>query len=111
MQNGLKKKSAIILWVLLVVTLLLSFSGIKLRVTNETNNQAVVTAVDYKEFAKSADSANMNMDEILLRLKTNGVNTVAVNEVSLRDLAYKGDVFISSYGDFSSLTRTLSPQV
>lgn len=110
-MNNLKKSSYLILWALLALTLIFSFSGIQLRVTNESNNNAVITTIDYTEFAKSANSANMDLDDILLRLKNNGVKHVAVSEISLRDLAYNGDLYISSYGDFSSLTRTLSPLV
>jgi len=111
MQNGLRTGRMKFIWVLLVLTLILSFSGIQLRTANESKNKAIITTADYKEFAKSANSANMNINDVMLRLKNSGVQTVAVNEVTLRDLAYNGDVFVSSYGDFSSLTRTLSPQV
>lgn len=110
-MNNLKKNSYLLLWALLALTLILSYSGIQLRVTNERNNNAVITVIDYKEFAKSANSANMDLDTILLRLQDSGVKNVAVNELTLRDLAYNGDIYISSYGDFASLTRTLSPQI
>jgi hypothetical protein len=53
----------------------------------------------------------MDLDKIFLRLQDSGVKNVAVNEITLRDLAYNGDIYISSYGDFASLTRTLSPQI
>ena len=107
----MKKNSIIILWVLLALTLVLSYSGIKLRMGNESQNKAVITTIDYKEFARAANSANMNLDDVLTRLKNSGVKNVGMNEVSLRDLAYSGDVYVSSYGDFASLTRTVSPQI
>ena len=111
MPKGLKGNGTKLLWVLLIVTLVLSYSGIQLRTGNEANNKTVVTAVDYREFQRSANSAHMDLDEVLQRLQASGVKTVAVNEVTLRDLAYQGDVFVSSYGDFSALTRTVSPEV
>ncbi len=110
-MNNLKKNSYLLLWALLALTLILSYSGIQLRVSNESHNNAVITTIDYKEFAKSANSANMDLNKILLRLQDNGVKNVAVNELTLRDLAYNGDIYISSYGDFASLTRTLSPEI
>ncbi|PKM77551.1 MAG: hypothetical protein CVU90_06800 [Firmicutes bacterium HGW-Firmicutes-15] len=110
-MNNPKKNRYLLLWALLALTLILSYSGIQLRVTNESHNNAVITTIDYKEFAKSANSANIDLDKILLRLQDSGVKNVAVNELTLRDLAYNGDIYISSYGDFASLTRTLSPQI
>jgi|GEM_PF-420218 len=107
----MKKNSIKILWVLLALTLIFSYSGIQLRMGNESQNKAIITTIDYKEFARTANSANINLDNVLSRLKNSGVNYVAVNEVSLRDLAYSGDVYVSSYGDFASLTRTVSPQI
>jgi hypothetical protein len=97
------------LWILLLVTLVLSGSGIALRMGNEANNQAILTTVDYKEFARTANTANMNIDQVMARLQAAGVNTVALNEVTLRDLAYNGDLYISSYGDLEALTRTMDP--
>ncbi|MDD4803420.1 MAG: DUF5693 family protein, partial [Syntrophomonas sp.] len=95
-MNNLKKSYYLILWVLLAVTLVLSFKGVQLRTYNESNNRAIMTVADYKAFAKTANSANMNMDEILLGLQENGVKNIAVNEVTLRDLAYNGDIYVSS---------------
>ncbi len=110
MADQIKTKSRW-LWVLLIITLLLAYSGIQLRTTNEARNKTVVTAIDYREFERSANSANMDMDVVLERLQAAGVGTAAVSEVTLRDLAYRGDVLVSSYGDFSSLTASVSPQV
>ncbi len=111
MVNGKKRNFTRLLWFLLVLTLVLSYSGIQLRTSNEANNKAVVTAIDYREFQRSANSANMDLNDVLQRLKQGGVNTVALSEVTLRDLAYTGDLVVSSYGDFASQTRTLSPEV
>jgi hypothetical protein len=107
----LSKRPASILWVLLVITLVLSCSGIILRMSNESKNKAVVTTIDYGEFLKTANMANMNMDDILVRAKASGVHTVAVNEVSLRDLAQTGDVNLSTYADFSTFTDLYFPAV
>ena len=111
MPNGKKRNFTRFLWFLLALTLVLSYSGIQLRTSNEANNKAVVTAIDYREFQRSANSANMDLNDVLQRLKQGGVNTVALSEVTLRDLAYNGDLVVSSYGDFASQTRTLSPEV
>lgn len=100
-----------VLWVLLIITLVLSCAGIYLRMSNESKNKAVLTTIDYGEFVKTANMANMDMDDILARAKASGVHTVAVNEVSLRDLAAAGEVNISTYADFSSFTRLYFPKV
>lgn len=110
MADLLKTKSRW-LWVLLLVTLVLSYSGVQIRTSNEARNKTVITAADYREFERSANSANMDMDAVLQRLQAAGVGTVAVSEVTLRDLAYNGSVLVSSYGDFSTLTASLSPQI
>lgn len=97
------------LWILLGLTLILSSSGIILRVGNEQQNKNVVTVADYREFEKTANAASMDLDKILDRLEDAGVKTVAVKETSLRDLAYDGRVYISPYGEFIAFARTYSP--
>lgn len=111
MLDRLRGKFIVGLWFLLVLTLLLSYSSLQLRTNNEASNKNVITTVDYREFLRSANSANIDMTEVLRRLSENGVSSVAVSEVTLRDLAYNGDILVSSFGDFSSLTATVSPQV
>lgn len=111
MPHQLNKNFIRILWVLLALTLVLSYSGVKLRMSNEANNKAVVTAVDYREFERTANSANMDLQDVLNRLQQSGINTVALSEITLRDLAYEGNAVISSYGDFSAQTRNLTPQL
>lgn len=96
---------------MLGLTLVLSGSGIYLRVSNESQNKTVVTVADYREFWKTAHAANMDLDEILADLKKAGVNTIAVKETSLRDLAYNGDLYITPYGEFSAFSSNYSPAV
>ena len=110
MYNGYKPMWGKWLLLLLVVTLGLSYSGLQLRTGNEANNKAVLTVADYRDFERTAHSANMDMDQVWQDLQDSGVKAVAVSEVTLRDLAYNGDVYVSSYGDFSSLTRSLVPE-
>ncbi|MEN6347922.1 MAG: DUF5693 family protein [Syntrophomonas sp.] len=105
----MKQKFKGILWILLVLTLVLSSSGIYLRVSNENNNKNVVTVADYQEFKKTANAASMNINEIMDRLQEAGVKAIGVKETSLRDLAYEGKVFISPYGEFAAFARTYSP--
>ena len=100
-----------VLWVLLLFTLVLSCSGIGLRMSNESKNKAIVTTIDYGEFLKTANMADMDMDAVLARAQANGVHAVAVNEISLRDLAASGDVDISTYADFSSFSRLYFPHL
>ncbi len=111
MLDRLKSKIIVSLWLLLAIALLLSYGALQLRTNNEASNKHVITTVDYREFLRSANSANLDMTEVLRRLRENGVRSVAVSEVTLRDLAYSGDIMVSSFGDFSSLTATVSPPV
>ncbi|MEQ8201965.1 MAG: DUF5693 family protein [Syntrophomonadaceae bacterium] len=111
MPESIHGKSTRWLWVLLALTLILSYGGVQLRTTNEAQNKNVVTTIDYREFERSANSANLDMDNVLARLQEKGVSSVAVSEITLRDLAYNGDVMVSSYGDFSALNAAISPQV
>lgn len=106
----MKLRTTRILWILLIITLALSFSGIYLRMSNESKNTAILTTIDYGEFLKTANMANMDMDEILTRAQASGVHTVAVNEVTLRDLASAGEINLSAYGDFSAFTRLYFPE-
>ncbi len=110
MADLIKSKSSW-LWVLLLIALVLSYSGVQIRTSNEARNKTVITAADYREFERSANSANMDIDTVLQRLKAAGAGSLAVSEVTLRDLAYSGDVLVSSYGDFSSLTASASPML
>jgi hypothetical protein len=105
----MKNREHAFLWLALVVTLLLSMTGFGLRTGNERLNKTVVTTADYQLFEKSAQASNVPMDKVLTDLKASGVKTIAVKETTLRGLAGRGDVYISSYADFSTFTRTYQP--
>lgn len=98
-----------VLWGLLLAVLVLSSSGVLIRTGNENNNKAVVTAVDYREFQKMADYANYDMQEVLQRLKANGVSRVTVKEVSLLDLAERGDIKLSTFGELKADLQAEDP--
>ncbi|NLW92223.1 MAG: hypothetical protein GXY34_11580 [Syntrophomonadaceae bacterium] len=100
-----------LLWILLAVTLVLSCSGAYLRLTNEKNNKTVVTAVDYLELQKMADSAAMDLEPILDRLQKAGINTLGIKELSLRQMAYNGQVYLAPLGQFMSLNQLYQPQI
>ncbi|MGE5389759.1 MAG: DUF5693 family protein [Deltaproteobacteria bacterium] len=100
-----------LLWLLLVVTLVMSFSGAYLRLTNEKHNKTVVTAVDYLELQKMADSAAMDLDPILDRLQEVGINTLGVKELSLRQLAYNGQIYLAPLGEFMSFNQLYQPLI
>jgi hypothetical protein len=99
-----------VLWTLLILTLVLSFSGIYIRMTNEAKNKTVITVADYGEFKKSANLSHRDMNDVLQKLKDSGVGTIAVGEVTLRDLANNGDVRLSSFAEFSGLVKNYFPQ-
>jgi hypothetical protein len=98
----MRGKIKIILWVCLILSLLLMYSGFALRFANEKNNNSVVTVADYKEFKMSADKGHMGMGGILRELKDGGVKTLGVKELTLEDLAYRGEIYVRSLGEFLS---------
>ena len=100
-----------LLWLLLAVTLVLSWSGAYLRFSNERNNQTVVTAVDYLELQKMADSAAMDLDTVLDRLQAAGVHTLGVKEISLRQMAGNGQIYLAPLGQFMAFNQVYQPQV
>ena len=67
--------------------------------------------VDYREFQKSADSSNQDLANVWQDLKKQGVTTVALAETTLRDLAYRGQVCISPFGEFAAFSRINSPEI
>lgn len=104
-------RTAKVLWLLLGVFLLLSFSGFYLRFSIENNNKTVLTVVDYLKFQKSADYSNRNMEKVCQELKEQGVTAVALTETTLRDLAYRGQVYISPFGEFAAFSSINSPEI
>jgi hypothetical protein len=98
-------------WFFLLLTLLLAGGGLWLRVSNENQNRAVITVIDYREFWKTADAADMDLDEVLNRLKESGVTHVGVKETSLRDLAYSGEIYLSPWGEFMAFNRNYAPEL
>ena len=107
----MKNRVNAFLWFALVVTLLLSMSGFILRTSNERLNKTVVTTADYQLFEKSAQASNVPMDKVLTKLKASGVKTIAMKETTLRGLAARGAVSISSYADFISFAQTYRPDI
>ncbi len=90
---------------------MLASGGLYLRVSNEKQNQAVVTVIDYREFWRTADAADMDLDKILDRLKASGVTHVGVTESSLRDLAYSGEIYLAPWGEFMAFNRSYAPEL
>ncbi len=105
------KTGRLVLWVLLVVALALAGSGAYLRISNEEQNKNLVTAVDYREFWKMCNAGNINIDQVLSQLKSAGIKTVGVKEISLRDLAYTGDIYLTPYWEFQAFNRLYRPEI
>jgi len=100
-----------LLWLMLAITLILSCGGVYLRLSNEQHNKTVVTAVDYLELQKMADSAAMDLDPILDRLQAAGIHTLGVKEISLRQMAGNGQIYLSPLGQFLAFNQVYQPQV
>lgn len=108
MNNRLMKW---LLWGGLLLFLALSYSGWQLRTGIEADNQRLVTVADYREMFHSATTANVSMDNVLDRLEQNGVHHIGLKETSLRELAFKGDIYLWSFADFSSFQKANHPQL
>lgn len=88
-----------VLWILLIITLVFSMSGVAMRMANEAQNKSVVTTLDYREFVMVAAKANVNLDELLTKLKANGASRLSVKETSIRDLEFAGKVQIKTFSE------------
>ncbi len=107
----MNKRWRMLLWAGLILALLLSMQGILLRTANERQNKTVITAAEYQLFEKSAQASNVPMDTVLQRLQANGVKTIAVKETSLRTLAGRGEVYLSTLADFAAYTQAYEPAI
>ena len=90
------------LWILLIIFLIASVSGIALRMSNEARNNSVVTTIDYREFKKIAANANADLDKVLQELRDKGVSRVAVKEISIRDLEFDGKIEIKPFSEIKA---------
>lgn len=95
---------------LLLVFLALSYGGWRLRTGIEAENKTVITAVDYRELWKTSSNANADMDQTLQRLYDQGIRYIGVKELTLRDMAFNGDLYIQEYGPFMAYNQTYNPR-
>lgn len=102
MEMLMKTRLKTVIWLCLIVSLLLVLPGFELRMGNEQRNKTVISVIDYYEFSYTADRAHVSLDNVLRQLKEYGASTVAVREVTLGDLLYRGDIYVSTLGEFLS---------
>lgn len=69
-----------ILIICFIICVLFTFSGISIRLDNESRNKSLVPVADYFEFLKASDAANMDFEDVLRRLKDSGVSAIALQE-------------------------------
>lgn len=105
----MNKKSIAALCCLLLIFLALSYGGWRLRTGIEAENKSLITAVDYRELWKTASNANADLDQTLEQLYAQGVRYIGVKELTLRDMAFRGDLYIQEYGPFISYNQNYSP--
>ncbi|MDR1159281.1 MAG: DUF5693 family protein, partial [Syntrophomonadaceae bacterium] len=106
----IKKFYKPVLWVLLICFLALSYEGFGLRTSIEKNNTSMLTVADYYDFKKLSESANTDIYETLLDLKSQGVSFIGVKEVSLRELALAGRVTVEYFYEFQSYNQLHNPK-
>lgn len=100
-----------ILWLLLIISLLFSMNGIILRIGNEQANRSVITTADYREFQKTANGSNYDLEDVLSRLQESGVTHLTLKEVTARDLEYQGNAVVSSWAEFYAGLQTTRPEL
>lgn len=100
-----------IIWLLLLLSLVFSFSGFNLRLNNESQNNNLVSVADYLKFWEVSQSANKDINGVLDELQSAGVYTIAVRENTLQNMAKSGDIFIYTYLDFSSQMAVTRPNL
>lgn len=109
------KRSVTITWILLLAVLAGCWGGFWLRYSNEADNKAVVTTIDFREFRSVANFASRDLDGVLADLQTAGVRNVAVKETTVRDLSERGDIGLYSLAEFmaemKSYPNDLWPQI
>jgi predicted outer membrane lipoprotein len=105
----MNRKMIVLLSGLMLVFLALSYGGWNLRTSTEAANKTVITAVDYRELWKTASNANADMDQTLKQLYDKGVRYIGVKELTLRDMAFRGDLYIQEYGPFIAYSQSFSP--
>jgi len=105
----MNRKMIIFLSGLMLLFLALSYGGWNLRTSTEAANKTVITAVDYRELWKTASNANADMDQTLKQLYDKGVRYIGVKELTLRDMAFRGDLYIQEYGPFIAYSQSFSP--
>lgn len=88
-----------VLWILLIITLIFSMAGVTIRMANEAQNKSVVTTIDYREFVMTAAKANLDIDEVLMNLKAEGLTRLSIKETSIRDLEFAGLVQIKPFSE------------
>ncbi|MEN6348172.1 MAG: DUF5693 family protein [Syntrophomonas sp.] len=106
----MNRKIIVALSSLLLVFLALSYGGWNLRTSTEAANKTVITAVDYRELWKTASSANADMDQTLKQLYDKGVRYIGIKELTLRDMAFRGDLYIQEYGPFIAYNQSYNPR-
>jgi len=98
--NPLKNKLKYVIWLLLFFSLSLMFPAVKLRLSNEKNDNIVVAAADYYEFLDLTTTGDMSY--VLDRLYDSNVKTIGLREITIGDLAKGGFVSILPADEISS---------
>ncbi len=82
----------IVLIVILIIGLAASALVALNRFRVELQNRAVDVVIDYNEVAQIVAGSSMNSVDVLRRMKSKGVTSVAVTEQTIRDLIANGSV-------------------
>jgi hypothetical protein len=106
MMKNLHQK---VIWGLLLLCLVLAGGSFLLRYHNEAANRTIVNIADYREFHLMAMKANRNIDEVITQLKAAGVQSIALKEVSLRDMYTQGRLTVMPYGELLGEAKTQEP--
>jgi hypothetical protein len=79
-----------------ILSVLLTFSGISIRLQNESQNKSIIPVLDYYEFLNASKLENVELGDVLRRFKEAEVLTIAVGELpsgfEQKDLSYLKDM-------------------
>ncbi|MBP1930349.1 DUF5693 family protein [Ammoniphilus resinae] len=99
------------LWVIMALSLLSSIPLIADRFHAETSTKAVESVVEDAEILKLTSKVynTFTEDEVLQKLKDNGVTSIALYELTLQDLTRRG--IVNTYSTSDQFLRTMAPSL
>lgn len=91
--------------ILLVISVIVGFVVAYERMLIEKEYKKVEIAVDYSSIKEFANANGYLLDKLLNGLRSNGVNTIAVNQVTMEELEEEGKISVYSMQEIMKYSR------